>query len=245
MTPSFHLSFSLNGPLELNALLAWVGCFQPTDDAWLLSAIQRRPTFDWSYLLELAGRHNLKPLLYHRLKTRYTDQIPASVLHQLGTFYRANAAKNLAMSNELGRVLKAFGQSSIEGLAFKGPTLSQLAYGSVARRQFGDLDLLIKKNELCQASGLLEELGYRPQFKLTPLEQARYARLGYEATFWHETSGHESRLALVALAPDLFFLTSARKGLAAVAECDIKSAVGADPGNRPIGVVSLRSRSQA
>ena len=189
MTPSFHQPFSFNGPLELKALLAWVGCSLPTDESRLLSAIQTGPTFDWPYLLELAGRHNLKPLLYHRLKTGYADQVPATVMRQLGDFYRANAAKNLAMSGELGQVLKAFDQDSIEGLAFKGPTLSQLAYGSLALRQFGDLDLLIKKNDLRQASGRLEELGYRPQFKLTPVEQARYARLGYEATFWHKTSG--------------------------------------------------------
>src|SRR4029079_14034760 len=53
---------------------------------------------------------------------------------------------------------------------FKGPLLSQMAYGEISLRQDGDLDLLINRREFTQARLLLESLGYEMTPRLTPAQ---------------------------------------------------------------------------
>jgi len=58
-------------------------------------------------------------------------------------------------------------QSSVDAIAFKGPVLGQFAYGSVTMRQYGDLDILIKKSDIQKSVALLVAQGYQPEITLT------------------------------------------------------------------------------
>lgn len=49
----------------------------------------------------------------------------------------------------------------IEPLFLKGSALAMLAYGAIPRRQFGDIDLLVRPTDARRAAMLLEEAGYR------------------------------------------------------------------------------------
>ena len=51
--------------------------------------------------------------------------------------------QNMLMTSELIKVLKILEENNIEAISFKGPVLSQLAYGDVVSRQYCDLDILI------------------------------------------------------------------------------------------------------
>jgi len=51
-------------------------------------------------------------------------------------------------------------------MAFKGPVLGEMAYGSVTLRQYGDLDILIKKDDIEKTLSLLFKRGYTPEIEL-------------------------------------------------------------------------------
>jgi hypothetical protein len=51
-------------------------------------------------------------------------------------------------------------QNGIKAIAFKGPTLAQLAYGDIALRQYSDLDILINYSELQNAMEVLQNNHY-------------------------------------------------------------------------------------
>jgi hypothetical protein len=70
--------------------------------------------------------------------------------------YNIEIAKtNMLMTAELIAVMKLLKDNEIEAIAFKGPTLSQMAYGDITLRQFSDLDILIDQKDIYKASKIL------------------------------------------------------------------------------------------
>jgi Uncharacterised nucleotidyltransferase len=81
--------------------------------------------------------------------------IPTSFLDLLRVQQRAHLLSNLAMTAELFRILELFRQSQIECVVVKGPVLSLRAYGDPAVRQYADLDLLLRQEDIPRAAEIL------------------------------------------------------------------------------------------
>ncbi|RRS30903.1 MAG: hypothetical protein P794_05210 [Epsilonproteobacteria bacterium (ex Lamellibrachia satsuma)] len=79
------------------------------------------------------------------------------------------AQRNILMSAELLKIMQLLEKNSIEALAFKGPTLSQMAYGDITLRQFGDLDILVDEKDAFQAAELMSKNGHVAILPLTIL----------------------------------------------------------------------------
>jgi predicted nucleotidyltransferase len=71
----------------------------------------------------------------------------------------------------------------VEELPYKGPVLAEALYGNVALRQFSDLDLLVRSDELPRIKAALGELGYEPGLRLAKAAERDYLKSGYEYTF--------------------------------------------------------------
>ncbi len=118
---------------------------------------------DWDDLLQQSDRHKITPLVYHRLKTFHPDiPMPSRVLGRLRQEYLTNAARNLRLYNNLQKVLKILRRESIPVIALKGAHLAELIYDDQALRFMGDLDLLVKKDDLMRVDALLLEMGCTP-----------------------------------------------------------------------------------
>ena len=144
---------------------------QPTE--WLLDCLRTGTTeektarlgrlseSDWCQVLDVSMRHCMAPLLYDRLKPLASScNVPAAVLLNLRGTYLANAARNMKIYHELGQVLTAFQKENIPVILLKGAHLAELVYGNIALRTIGDLDLLVRKDDLARAAAKLLELGY-------------------------------------------------------------------------------------
>jgi hypothetical protein len=70
------------------------------------------------------------------------------------------------MTSELIKIIHLLRENEIEALAFKGPALSQIAYGDITLRQFGDLDILIRKKDRSKMIALLIQGQYIPEIDL-------------------------------------------------------------------------------
>jgi hypothetical protein len=55
---------------------------------------------------------------------------------------------NMLLTSELINIMKLLEENDIKAIAFKGPTLAQLAYGDITLRQYVDLDILVKKEDI-------------------------------------------------------------------------------------------------
>jgi len=80
------------------------------------------------------------------------------------------------LTGELLNLLTLFETHQIPAIAFKGPVLAASVYGSLAFRQFLDLDILIHKQQVAKARELLVSQGYRPQFELNDSQEAAFVR---------------------------------------------------------------------
>ena len=116
---------------------------------------------DWDYLFNLARRHALLPLLYINLNAVAATALPAEKLTWLKQQYQDNAARNLYLTAELGRVISALEGVGIEAVPYKGPALAAVAYGDVALRRYVDLDVMLRKHEVLRARDVLSRMGYQ------------------------------------------------------------------------------------
>ena len=90
---------------------------------------------DWEYILDMATRHRLMPLLYYNLNKICPDKVPEDVLVSLREFYHSNVRKNLMMTGELVKVMKLLEEKGVNAVTYKGPVLAQMAYGNVGDRK--------------------------------------------------------------------------------------------------------------
>ncbi len=120
-----------------------------------------RTDLDWGYLLQTAGRHGVMPLLSRSLHTGFPADVPQTILEELRHRSRANAARNLFLTDELLKLLTLLEAHTISALPYKGPALAASIYGNLALREFSDLDILVHERDYQRAQCLLSTSGYR------------------------------------------------------------------------------------
>lgn len=113
---------------------------------------------DWDDFLSLAHSHGIFPLAYKTLKNYI--QIPLEIQNTMKHINMNIVKQNMLMTSELLKVTKLLEENSIDVISFKGPALSQMAYGDVISRQYCDLDLLVDKSNFLQVVELLKSKSY-------------------------------------------------------------------------------------
>jgi len=136
---------------------------------------------EWSYVLRMARKHGLVPLLYQNLKETQLDGIPEHIVDTVRDQFRTITIRNLTLTAQMLRLADLFQQNGIPAIPYKGPTLGLMAYGDVCLRQFSDLDFLIHRQQVIRVKELLLTEGYEPEYHLRPAEESIY--LGNECEY--------------------------------------------------------------
>jgi hypothetical protein len=118
------------------------------------------PDMNWNYILENANDNRITTLLYYNLQKFDNDLVPVEVMEQFQKTYKAILARNIIAFNELKQILKSFSEAQIETILLKGVALAETVYPDIALRPFGDIDLLIHKNDLYKLKPKLLQFGY-------------------------------------------------------------------------------------
>jgi len=170
-----HECPSLGLPPEFELLLA---CCRPCAECM---ARALKSDVNWDLILQFAERHRVLPALYSSLLDR--ADVPGSIHSAIRQRFRNNEVKGLRFSAELARIITHFADCGIDVLAHKGPVLALVLYGDPAMRQFGDLDLLVRSDDVARAWFALEQLGFDSQLHLSPRQEKAYSQSGYEYVF--------------------------------------------------------------
>jgi len=144
-----------------------------------------RSPLNWDRVLHLATHHRVLPAVHEALHGR--SDAPASIRSAVDSRFSSHSRRVLRFSALLAGVLRQFKDHSIEVLPYKGPVLAQQLYGNPAMRDFGDLDFLVRTEDVSQAKSALQELGYAPRLTLSSRQQQEYLRTGYEYVFGSAT----------------------------------------------------------
>ncbi len=148
-----------------------------------------RDNLDWEAIMRLSRQHAVRPMLYRHLKTLGPQVMPQAVWDDVERQFHRHVRRNLVMTKELVRLLNLFEAQGIPAIPYKGPALATAVYGDVAWRQFGDLDILVKRRDVLTVKALLLDQGYQPEFALTPSQERAYLRSSCEYNFRDRTKG--------------------------------------------------------
>jgi len=139
---------------------------------------------DWPYLVQIAHRHGVMPLLYKNLRENALEIVPEAILSELRKLFRSNTLHNLILTSRLLQVLDLFKAHNLPAIPYKGPALSVLAYGDIDLRQFCDIDLFIHQQDVFKAKEALLLKGYKPEKNLTPAQESVYLKNECEYDFY-------------------------------------------------------------
>jgi|SRR5579862_1308260 len=143
---------------------------------------QCRQQIRWPLLFELAERHGVQPLLYQAL-VDVEDAVPRDAMPAIEQRYQANLHKALFLSRELIRIIDRLSSLGIEVIPYKGLAIAEQIYRDIALRQAGDIDMLIRPQDLPRVRGAVGELGYTPHLAFSAAEERAYLQSGYEYAF--------------------------------------------------------------
>ena len=136
---------------------------------------------NWDYLFATAYSHGLVPLLHKHLRSA-----PTHFLARLKRETVANSQTTLHLIGQQLRLYKLFTEHKIPLALFKGPLLSQMAYGEISLRQAGDIDVLINRRHFREARLLLESLGYEMTPQLTAAQLESHLNFHCEIQFMRD-----------------------------------------------------------
>ena len=131
---------------------------------------------DWPAFADMAIRHRLAPLVLRNLHSLSPCPLPRDVFLTLWSHAQTVARRNASMRDELLRVLDLMRDIGVKAVAYKGPTLAVRALGNLDLREFGDLDVLLRAEDVFHASRLLADDGYAPRYKISEADETNFTR---------------------------------------------------------------------
>ena len=153
-----------------------------------ITALLGRP-IGWPRLVEMASGHGVMPLLYRAFRKNYASLVPAEVLSQFRLAYQNNTAWNLLLTGELQKITNRLESNGIPCVPYKGPALAAQLYGDIALRQFGDLDILVRRRDVLKSRDLIAAMGYEATTNLEGA-QAMAFKQAYNEIIMVRGDGH-------------------------------------------------------
>ena len=116
---------------------------------------------DWDNFLYITGANKVIPMVWKSLNTFINNKIPNYVLNQLQDAYYKLVSHHIIHLNELKNLLVQFKKNDIPIIPFKGAVLGTF-YSKSTLRQWGDLDIIVHKENIIKVKELLNINGYEP-----------------------------------------------------------------------------------
>lgn len=114
---------------------------------------------DWEAAWQAACRHSVAPLVAHSLRRLDGEaQVPPGVMYRFTRAYHHSALHHALRAETLARMLDALHAAAIPVLVLKGTGLAYTVYHDPALRVCGDVDLLVRPDDLSSAQAVLSDM---------------------------------------------------------------------------------------
>jgi hypothetical protein len=154
-----------------NEWAALLQCASPACDPRRLADLLW--SVDWARLLALAEKHGVEGHLAASFRLLEGALVPPEIRQKLAERKRAQTFFTLRLNAELFRLLEQFRADGIGAVAIKGPVLAVQAYGDPAIRSYGDLDLLVRQQDIRRATQLMSAAGFVPVVPLSAIDAGK------------------------------------------------------------------------
>jgi hypothetical protein len=113
---------------------------------------------DWERLTALSSRHGTTAMIYKNLLR--LQNIPGHILNKYRGIYYNLLKSNVLMITELDRIIDGLNSIGVEVITLKGPATSENIFGDIAIYPSGDIDILVKVEDIDRMVKFLEADGY-------------------------------------------------------------------------------------
>lgn len=137
---------------------------------------------DWDNFIELSYKHGVFPLVYNTIKN-FQESIPKDIFRKMKFINMDIVKQNMLMTSELLKVTKLLEENDIKAISFKGPVLSQMAYGDITLRQYVDLDILVVLKDINKVGKLLLKENYKEVFDLEEYQKENLVDIVHDRSF--------------------------------------------------------------
>ena len=159
--------------MEFEAAPTLLACLSYIGTAEKIKRLADITEDEWRAVAGLARDHGVIELLYHRVKS-LNGVMPAALMEELREEYKRSSLKNLRLYQELSKVLRPLHEKNIPVIVLKGAYLAEMVYEDVGLRTMGDVDLLVKRDDLPRVERELLALGCAPEEKNREIAQDNY-----------------------------------------------------------------------
>lgn len=149
---------------------------------------------NWDYLIETSSIHCVLPLVFKNIENHFSDKIPQNIFSEIQSRHNDTVTYNFILSAQVIGLISALRENDLDILSYKGMTLAQLAYKDISLRQFGDIDVLIRKDDFPKVKEVLMNAGCKPAWTATAKQEKAALKYYYEYPF---TFGENSTLVEV------------------------------------------------
>ncbi len=164
-------------------------CARPQTDDAAVARIRAllQQELDWQLIFQLAEYHRTIPLLAFHLHNDAPDLLANDIQTELQTSRINSTQQNLVLGMEVLHLTNLLSAEGINAVPFKGPVSATLAYGDMALRACGDIDLLVTQIDHAKTEKVLEHDGYTI---VTRYQDAM------QSSLWHEQRTNHRRFTL-------------------------------------------------
>src|SRR5690606_24729247 len=143
---------------EIALLLLCCRVYLKTEKPDVLETFIAQNTPDWDIVYELAKIHRIRPLVYETMAL--ADNIHAPLKDQLKRFYLDHSLHAFRCQQKASLMISLMQQHDIPVQLYKGIHLSQSLYDHLSIREFGDMDFIVRKEDIPRLVTVLKENGY-------------------------------------------------------------------------------------
>ncbi|WP_424016484.1 nucleotidyltransferase domain-containing protein [Halorientalis pallida] len=129
-----------------------------------------RDSVDWDRFIETVQQHGTAQLTARTIEEHCAGFTPDRIKSKLAADRHRTARQNLEYSQSLIDVCSMLSENGIPVIPYRGPVLSHMTYDDVSYRTFGDIDLLVRRDDIDDIKRLLHKKGYAPFYWLSSTE---------------------------------------------------------------------------
>jgi Uncharacterised nucleotidyltransferase len=115
---------------------------------------------DWDYIKSLCVSHRIIPHFWKSISRIEAGSVPVKFSQELEHASLEIRKQCLLNVHELRRLSLLFKAENVDILCYKGYSLARF-YENISYRQWGDIDLIVRKTDLPKVTTLLTSIGYR------------------------------------------------------------------------------------
>ncbi|MGC4231532.1 MAG: nucleotidyltransferase family protein [Niabella sp.] len=144
---------------EIALVLLCCRVFLKTEKSLVLGSFIEQHPPDWQTVYELSKIHRIRPIVYETVIA--ADHLNAQFKQQLKQFFLNHSLHAFHCQQKATRMISLMKQHNIPVQLYKGIHLSQLLYNHLSIREFGDMDFIVREEDIPRLVSVLKENGYQ------------------------------------------------------------------------------------